>query len=136
MNINKSGKKFGFIFLETISGLGFAFLGAYIFSFFDKGHLTSSILNTFLIIFLSITIGIGIVGYFHLKSIDKLPILGKSIFYCCIGLIIFLIIYVIINSLTFDYLPHYISSLIMPVILPLIGGVLGFNFLTIRSINN
>jgi len=136
MSINKRVQIFGFIFLEAISGLGFAFFGTYLFSFFDKGHITASVFKTFLIIFLSVIIGIGLVGYIHLKSIDKQTIFGKSMIYCCVGLIVFLILYIFINSLTFDYLPHYISSVIMPVLIPLTGAMLGFNFLTIKGNNN
>jgi len=123
----------GFVLLEIIFGLGFALIGGYIFSIFDKADITSSVLNTFMIVFISIILGISLIGYFHLKYIQKLSIFGKSILSSCIGLITFLILYVIINSLTFDYLPHYLSSVILPIVLPMTGAVLGFNFLTIKK---
>lgn len=132
MIISQRLKKYGYVLLEAISGLVFAILGGYIFSFFDKGHITASVINTFLVIFISIIIGIGIVGYFHLRSIEMLAYYGKSMVFSFIGLIVFLLIYIIIVSLSFEFLPYYISSVVMPVILPLIGAVVGFNLLTLK----
>jgi hypothetical protein len=123
----------GFILLEIIFGLGFALLGGYIFSKFDKADITSSVLNTFIILFISMIFGVGLIGYFHLKYFEKLSIFGKSILSSCIGLIAFIILYIVINSLTFDYLPHYLSSVILPIVLPMTGAVLGFNFLIIKK---
>lgn len=136
MNLNKNPKIFGIIFLETISGLIFGLMSGYVYSLFDKADITHSVLNTFLIVYLFILVGIGLVGYFYLKSINKHSNFEKSIAFSAIGLILFLILYIVVNSLTFKILPHYITSVILPIILPLFGALLGFNISIIKRKNN
>ena len=75
-------------------------------------------------------IGIGLVGFFYLKQINRTADFGESMLLSFLGLIGFLILYAIINSLTFKLIPHYLSSVLLPIILPMTGGVIGFNYKT------
>jgi hypothetical protein len=134
MNTKDRLIRISFILLEIIFGLSFGLLGVHIFSLFDNRHLETSIIHTFLIMFFSMLIGIGIVGFLHLKIMNRLKDFGKALVLCGIGLLVFLMLYILINSLTFNSLPHYISSVVLPTILPTIGAVLGFNFITMKRI--
>lgn len=122
-----------FVTLEFIFGLGFGILGSYVFSSFDKGDITDSVLNTFMIAFISMIVGVVLVGYFHYRTIDRLNEFGKAIGWCFLGLLAFLILYIIINALTFNLLPHYISSVVLPIIMPVAGAVIGLNYIIIRE---
>ena len=119
-----------FIILEFVFGLAFGLLGGYIFSFFDKWDLYYSVMFTFLSVFASTLIGIGLVGFFYLKQINRTADFGESMLLSFFGLIGFLILYAIITSLTFRLIPHYLSSVLLPIILPMTGGVIGFNYKT------
>lgn len=122
-----------FVTLEVIFGLGFGILGGYIFTFFDEADITTSVFNTFVIVFISMTLGIMLVGYFHFKAFDKLNEFAKAIGLSLLGLLIFIVLYAIVNALAFELLPHYISSVILPLIMPVIGGVIGLNYIFIRE---
>lgn len=133
MNQNARLRQPIFVVLEFISGLGFGILGGYVFSFFDKADITASVFNTFAIAFISMIIGVVLVGYFHYKAINRLNEFGKATGLCFLGLFAFLILYIIVNALTFRILPHYISSVILPIIMPLIGSVIGLNYIILRT---
>ena len=64
-------------------------------------------------------VGIGVMGYFHLKSIKLSQRFGKSLLLCLVGIVLFSVIYFAIS----DFLPGFFF-----LIIPLAGGVLGFNF--------
>jgi hypothetical protein len=133
MNYNPKLRQSIFVTLEFIVGLGFGILGGYEFSFFDKADITVSIFNTFMVAFISMIIGVVLIGYFHYRAIDRLNEFGKAIGWCFLGLLVFLILYVVLNALTFRILPHYISSVILPIVMPVIGAVIGLNYTIIRE---
>jgi len=84
---------------------------------------------SFIISFISMIIGIIIIGYFQFKSNNRLKDFNKAIRWCLFGFLFFILFYFVIVSLFFIALPHYISSVILPVFLPLIGAVIGLNFI-------
>ena len=118
-----------FIILEFISGFGFAILGSYLFSFFDKADLDASVLYTFIIGYTSMIIGTALIGYFHFKSTNRLKEFGKALVGSFIGLFLFLILYIWLELADFNLFPYYINSFILPIFLPLLGAVAGFNFI-------
>jgi len=118
-----------FIILEFIAGFVFGVLGGYAFSFFDRyNNLDTSIALAFTSAFIALLIGVGIIGYLHLKKIGRAKYFGQSIAFSLIGLITFVLLYILIELLTYQVLPYYISSFLLPIILPLTGAVLGFNY--------
>lgn len=133
MNQNAKLRQPIFVTLEFIFGLGFGILGGYVFSFFDKADITASVFNTFVIAFISMIIGVALVGYFHYRAIDRLNEFGKAIGWCFLGLLVFLILYIIVNALTFRILPHYISSVILPILMPVTGAVIGLNYIIFKE---
>jgi len=127
-------KNLGYIFLELISGLVFGILGGLLFSQFDRWDLFLSVLFTFLVIFLSMPVGVGLVGYFHLRNLGRLKDFGQAFLSSILGLIGFVLLYLIFNAFTFRIIPHYISSGLLPVLLPLTGTVIGFNYRILKQI--
>jgi len=117
-----------YIFLEFISGLAFGILGGLIFSLFDNWDLFASVLFTFIVIFLTIPVGVGLVGYFHLRSLGRQKDFGQAFLLSILGLIGFVLVYIVFNSFTFRLIPHYVSSVLLPILLPLTGAVIGFNY--------
>jgi len=118
-----------FIILEFITGFVFGVLGGYAFSFFDRyNSLDTSIVLALTSAFIALLIGVGIIGYIHLKKIGKAKYFGRSVFFSLLGLIAFIALYILIEALTDQALPYYISSFLLPIILPLTGAVLGFNY--------
>jgi len=118
-----------FIILEFITGFVFGVLGGYAFSFFDRyNSLDTSIVLALTSAFIALLIGVGIIGYIHLKKIGKAKYFGRSVFFSLLGLIAFIALYILIEALTDHVLPYYISSFLLPIILPLTGAVLGFNY--------
>lgn len=122
-----------FIVIEFVFGFGFGILGAYVFSFFDKADIMMSVFNTFLIAYISMTLGVVVIGYFHYRAIGKSNQFGKAIGWCMLGLMLFLIFYVMINALFFKFIPYYISSMILPAVMPTIGAVIGINYLLFKE---
>jgi Ca2+/Na+ antiporter len=112
-----------FIVSEFIFGAGFGFLGVYVFALFDKGDLFASVLYGSIIGLTCSLMGIGLVGYFYLKQIDRLNDFRESVLLSFFGLSIFLILAFIMSSL--NLIPHS-SGLFL--ILPLVGAVIGFNY--------
>lgn len=125
-------KKWRFVILEFFSGFGFAILGDYIYSSFDKANLETSIFNSYLTIFIFMALGVVLMGYFHFRSIDKLKEFGKAIACCFIGLFLFIILYIILDLIAYKVIPDYINSIILPILMPLTGSVGGLNFLSRR----
>ena len=117
-----------YILLEILSCFSLGLVFVYIFPQSGKGHLGQSIINTFIIIFFGVIVGIAIVGYFHCKVIGKLNKFPKAVALSFVGLIFFLFLYILQNFLTFGFLPHYLSSVVLPVLFSIFGAVLGFNY--------
>lgn len=135
--MNRDNKlKLIFIILEFVSGFGFGVLGVYIFSFFDKGNLETSIFNSFLVAFISMIVGIVLVGYFHFRNIGQLNEFGKAMVFCVVGLFLFLILYILIDLIAYKFIDDYFISVILPITMPLIGGVLGLNFVILKTKRN
>jgi uncharacterized protein YacL len=126
-----------FIILEFIAGFVFGVLGGYAFSFFDRYNtLNTSIVLAFTSAFIALLIGVGVVGYIHLKKSGRLRYFGQSAVFSLLGLIVFVLLYILIEFLTYQVLPYYLSSFLLPIILPLTGAVLGFNFKNFRKETN
>jgi len=121
-------KNFGFIILELLAGLGIGILGGVLFSLIDKWDLFYSVLFTFISIFLAIPAGVGLVGYFHLRYLNRQKDFGQAFLLSILGLIVFILVYLILDSVAFGFIPHYLSSVVLPIFLPLMGTVIGFNF--------
>jgi len=118
-----------FIILEFIAGFAFGVLGGYAFSFLNRyNNLDTSIFLAFTSAFVSLLLGVAIIGFIYLKRAGRVKDLGRSILLSLLGLLAFLIIYILIDLLAYQALPYYLSSIILPIILPLTGAVLGFNY--------
>jgi len=122
-----------FIILEFIAGFVFGVLGGYAFSFFDRyNNLDTSIVLAFTSAFIALLVGVGVIGYLHLKKIGRARYFGQSVVFSLLGLIAFVLLYILIELLTYQVLPYYIGSFLLPIILPLTGAVLGFNYKNYR----
>lgn len=122
-----------FIIIEFIAGFIFGILGGYAFSFFDRyNSLDTSMALALTSAFVALLIGVGIIGYIHLKKIGRVKYFGQSVALSLLGLLVFVALYIAINLLTYETLPYYISSILLPIVLPLIGAVLGFNYKNYR----
>jgi len=118
-----------FIILEFIAGFIFGVLGGYAFSFFDRyNSLDTSIVLAFTSAFIALLIGVGIIGFIHLKKIGRAKYFGQSVVFSLLGLIVFVALYILIELVAYQALPYYIGSFLLPIILPLTGAVLGFNY--------
>ena len=127
-------KSVSFIILEFIAGFVFGVLGGYAFSFFDRyNNLDTSIALAFTSAFIALLVGVGVIGYLHLKKIGRVKYFGQSVVFSLLGLIIFVLLYILIELVTYQVLPYYIGSFLLPIILPLTGAVLGFNYKNHRS---
>lgn len=116
-----------FVALELVSGIGATVIGSFMLSLFSNiGSLFSSMLYSLLVIFISMLLGVILVGYFHFRKIDRLNVFGKAIAWCVFGLFLFLLMY-------FVLVPHHNNSLILPVVISLIGAVLGLNYTLINK---
>jgi hypothetical protein len=118
-----------FIILQFIAGFAFGILGGYAFSFFNRyNDLGTSIVLALTSAFVSLLLGVTIVGFIYLKRSGRVKDLGRSMLLSLVGLLVFLIIYIGIDLLASESLPYFISSILLPIILPLTGAVLGFNY--------
>lgn len=117
-----------YIVLEFVFGLGFGVTGGLLFSMFDTWDIFYSVLFTFIIIFVTIPVGVGVVGYFYLSQLGRQKDFGKSFLLSILGLVGFVILYLTLSSFAFKIMAHYVSSILLPIILPAIGAVLGFNY--------
>jgi hypothetical protein len=110
-----------FVFLEYFIGLVFAVAGFFVFSEFDKSSLMTSIFYGFVVSFICMFVGIGLVGYFHLKKMRIQNKFISAMLMTLAGLFLFLLLYILIEKVLPDYLG------ILAIIIPLTGGVMGFN---------
>ena len=112
-----------FVFLEYLIGFVFAIAGFFIFTEYDKSSsLMTGIFYMFVIGFACMFIGIGLVGYFHLRTKQLLNKFGWALFYTFIGIFLSILLYAIVET----FLPNYLG--ILAIIIPLTGGVMGFNW--------
>lgn len=127
-------RRAGFIILEFIAGFIFGVLGGYAFSFFNRfNRLDTSIVLALTCAFIALLIGVGIIGYIHLKKLGRLEYFGQSIAFSLLGLVAFILLYILIKLLADQVLPYYIDSFLLPILLPLVGAVLGFNYKNYRG---
>lgn len=110
-----------FVFLEYFIGFIFAVAGMFIFPLNDYHSLFSSIFYGFLAGFICMFVGIGLVGYFHLRMMRVLNKFVPAMMLTLLGLVLFSFLYLFIQQL----LPGYLGILV--IIIPLTGGVMGFN---------
>src|SRR5215831_2040786 len=123
-----------FISLEFVTGLGCGLLGDYCYSHFDNEELTASIFNTFLSAYVSMLVGIILIGYFHFRNIGRMRDFGTATGLSLLGLLLFLVLYILIEMVADNLIPDYIDSILLPFLLPLTGAVIGLNILLIRKI--
>lgn len=123
-------KKILFIVLQFLSGIGFGILGAYIFFLFDNGEFFDSIFYGIVVGFGSVLLGIGLVGYFYLKQINKLGDFVISMVLSLVGLVMFFLLYMILQSLIQYLISYNLDTTFLSILLPIIGGLIGFNFKT------
>jgi hypothetical protein len=122
-----------FVILEFIVGFAFGVLGGYAFSFFDRYNSSdTSIVLAFTSAFIALLIGVGIIGYIHLRKIGRAKYFRQSVIFSLVGLLVFVLLYVLIELLAYQALPFYLGSFLLPILLPLTGAVLGFNFKNYR----
>ena len=122
-----------FVLLEFVSGLGLAVLAVYICSLFDRSDLLGSIILGMSFGFVGMVSGISFVGYFQLKKLKKIELIGRQVILSVIGLFLFTLLYVFLESLTFYISKHNLSSTVLPVFLPSVGAVLGFNLKILKT---
>ena len=111
-----------FVFLEYLIGLGFAIAGVFIFTEYDRSSLMTGIFYGFVVCFISMFVGISLVGYFHLRTKQLLNKFGRALFYTFIGIFLSVLLYVMVES----FFPDFLG--ILAIIIPLTGGVTGFNW--------
>src|SRR5580693_7675446 len=93
--------KIFFVLLESVSGLGLAVLAVYICSLFDRFDLLGSVILGLSFGFIGMVSGISFVGYFQLKKLKKIELIGRQIILSFIGLFLFTLLYIFLESLTF-----------------------------------
>lgn len=111
-----------FIILEFISGLGFSILAIYIYSVNSKVSLNTFVFNGLLIAYISMLLGIILIGYFHLKKLSSLKNFIAAIINCFAGFFLSVMLFIILSLI------FYVSSFFVTILMPLVGAVLGFNF--------
>jgi hypothetical protein len=116
-------KQLIFVSLEVIIGTAFAIIAMYIFISFDKKDLFDSILYGFMIGFVAMILGIGLVGYFHCKYAGKLNEFGKAMAWCCLGILAAAVFDIVIGPFLFRNIHPFFSILI-----PGAMAVTGFNY--------
>ncbi len=133
-------KKIYFIVLEFVFAVVFGFLGGYLFlRFGNEGHLYS-VRFSYIAMYLSSFLGIGIAGYFYLKENQKLPVFLTSLLLGFFGLVTFYIILrltvvLLINrAIISRATPTYLSFVLL--LLPMAGAILGFNYKTSNIFRN
>jgi hypothetical protein len=118
-----------FVILEFIVGFAFGVLGGYAFSFFNRYNgLDTSRVLAFTSAFIAVLIGVGMIGYIHLRKIGRAKYFIQSVIFSVFGLLVFVLLYVVIELLAYHALPYYLGSFLLPILLPLTGAILGFNF--------
>jgi hypothetical protein len=101
--------------------------------FGNEGHLYS-VRFSYIAMYLSSLIGIGIVGYFYLKETGRVNNFAISILLSFFGLVIFYIILhlafglLVKGSLITRATPTYLTLVLL--LLPIGGAIIGFNYKT------
>src|SRR5687767_7817268 len=123
----KKSDKVELIIWETLTGLGSGLIGMLLFSSFYKFDLFVSIMYGLIAGYLSMWIGVGVVGYSFLKKIGRETYILKSLVISFFGLIAAIgFLYGLMTWFTFKSFPHFLVNLIV-VALPLTGVIWGFN---------
>ena len=117
-----------FIALQYIIGFAFAVGGIFLWAEKDTSSLMTSIFYGFLVGFICMLAGVGLVGYFHLRVKHILYRFGTAMALSLAGLLVFLVLYIFIESL----LPKEFG--IFSLFLPLTGAVFGFNLAVAKTI--
>ena len=112
-----------FILLEYLIGISFA-VAATCYIPEINTDLSGSIIYYFIKIFAAIFIGVALVGYLHLRKLNRLNRYPEALLLSLAGLAMCSILY----AVTSNYLPAYLDMII-----PLAGAVVGFNFSANRS---
>jgi len=108
-----------FIGLEYIFGLALSLLAVFYWPWGNDGDLFGEILITFLKVFIAVFVGVGLVGFFHLKTNRISHKYGKSLLFCFGGTVLFSVIFIVVSAI----LPGFFA-----LIIPLTGAVVGFNY--------
>jgi hypothetical protein len=119
-----------FIVLQFIAGFAFGIVGMFLLPERDNWSLNTSIFYTVLFGFISMLIGVGVVGYFHLriKKVSKRFLIALMLSFA--GSLFFLFLGVFIE----EYLPTQFGFVVA--ILSLTGAVFGFNLAATMRIGN
>lgn len=120
--------KFELVVKEIIVGLVSGFVGVGVFSIFDPWDLFYSVMFGSMAGYVSMWIGIGVVGYLTLRKLGRQNEFVKSLSLSFLGLAVAIGLYALIISWIFTLIPYVLSSFVIPVVLPLTGAILGFNW--------
>lgn len=115
-----------FVILQFIIGFAFAATGVFFFTESSNLDLFAGILYAYLIGLFGMLLGVGLVGYFHLRLNHILERFGLALTLIFVGSLVFSVLYVLIGN----YLPKQFGVLVL--ILPLTGAVFGFNFVATK----
>ena len=117
-----------FVALEYVSGFAFGIAGIFFLSTKDtSSSLISSILYVVVFGFCCMLIGVGFVGYFHLRSKQILERFGKAIMLSFVGSFAFLLLDIVVEK----FIPAQLG--VLTFIIPLTGAVLGFNLVFAKT---
>lgn len=116
-----------YIWFQFIAGGMAGMLGTFILPTKMPDSLTSLVLY-FILLYVSMLLGVVLVGYFQFKSLNRLNRFRNAIVECFVGLIMFVMVYFLIDWLFLDRNWQSLSILV-----PLIGAIIGLNFIFIRA---
>jgi hypothetical protein len=119
-----------FVVLQFIAGFAFGILGMFLFPEKDTWSLNTSIFYTVLLGFTSMLMGVGFVGYFHLriKKVSRRFLTALMLSFA--GSVLFLFLAIFVE----EYLPTRFGF--VTAILPVTGAVFGFNLAATIRIGN
>jgi hypothetical protein len=119
-----------FVVLQFIAGIAFGIVGMLLLPEKDNWSLNTSIFYAVLFGFISMLIGVGVVGYFHLrkKGVARRFLIALMLSFA--GSVLFLFPAIFIE----EYLPTQFGF--VAAILPLTGAVFGFNLTATMRIGN
>lgn len=110
-----------FVLLQFLVGYAFAIGVLFLAPAWQTSSLGLSIIYSMLSIFAAMLVGVGFVGYFHLRSKGILNKLGMAILLSAGGLFLFLLLAYLVKS----FLPQQFDFLFF--LFPLTGSIFGFN---------
>jgi len=119
-----------FVILQYIAGFAFGIGGMFLLPEKNNWSLNSSIFYTLLWGFIAMLMGVGIVGYFHLRVKKVTNRFVIALMLSAAGSLLFLFASVFIQT----YIPMDLEFLSL--ILPLTGAVFGFNLTATMRIRN